>query len=107
MNEMLMLFSGALLAWMADWIFSFWRRSQEDSRRRDARLILKRHGLTPQLYLAAIGEEYQELRSALDALAFSGYIITDSKGQVVGKLLPTIKKGPHLRLVVSNDTRNN
>lgn len=103
MNEMLMLFSGALLAWMANWLFSFWRRSQEDSRRRDARLLLKRHGLTPQLYLATIGEEDLELRYALDAFAFTGHIITDSKGQVVGKLLPTLKKGPHLRLVVSND----
>lgn len=103
MNEILMLFFGALLAWMTDWLFSFWRQRQEDSRRRDARMILKRHGLTPQLYSAAIGEEDQELQSALDAFAFSGYIITDSKGQVVGKLLPTIKKRPHLRLVVSND----
>lgn len=98
-----MLFYGALLAWMADWLFSFWRRSQEDSRRRDARQILKRHGLTPHLYLATIGEDDQGLRSALDTFTFTGHIITDSKGQVVGKLLPTMKTGPHLRLVVSND----
>lgn len=103
MNEMLMLCSGALLAVMADWLFRFLRRRQEDSRIRDARMILKRHDLTPRLYLATIGEEDQELRSALAAFACTGYIITDSKGRVVGKLLQTIKKRPHLRLVVSND----
>lgn|SRR5690554_6542244 len=103
MNALLMLFTGMLLAWLADWLFRFWRRSQEGAMRRDARLILKRHGLTPQLYLATIGEEDQELRSALDSFAFTGHIITDSKGQVVGKLLPTVEKGPDLRLVVSNN----
>lgn len=103
MNELLLLFSGVLLAWLADWLFGFWRRNQDEARQREAKLILNRHGLSPQLYLASIGEKDQELRSALDTFAFTGHVILDSKGQVVGKLLPMVKKGPHLRLVVSND----
>ena len=105
MNEFLWLFYGVLLAGGADWLLRFWRRSEERQRHSDAAKVLKRHGLTPQLYLAAIGEENRELRSALDAFAFTGYIITNASGEVIGKLCPRVEKvqGPHLRLVVSND----
>ena len=57
MNEFLWLFFGALLAGGADWLLIFWRRSEERQRRSDAAEVLKRHGLTPQLYLATINEE--------------------------------------------------
>lgn len=71
-------------------------------RQASATQVLKNHGLTPQLYLATIGEEDSELRGALDAFAFTGHIITNAKGEVVGKLCPTAEKGPHLRQVASN-----
>lgn len=103
MNELLWLFSGVLLAGLADWLLRFWRRSEDVRRRSDAAQVLKRHGLTPQLYLATIGEEDPELRSALDAFAFTGHVITNAKGEVVGKLCPRVEKGPNLRLIVSND----
>jgi hypothetical protein len=103
MNEFLWLFFGALLAGGADWLLIFWRRSEERQRRSDAAEVLKRHGLTPQLYLATINEEDADLRGALDAFAFTGHIITNAKGEVVGKLCPKAVKGPYLRLIVSND----
>ncbi|EEU4336167.1 hypothetical protein FAR59_004633 [Escherichia coli] len=102
MNELLWLGCGFLLATMAHWLLRLWRQSEDRQRRQIAKQVLKNHGLTPQLYLATIGEEDLELRSALDAFAFTGHIITNAKGEVVGKLCPKVEKGPHLRLVVSN-----
>lgn len=103
MNELLWLLYGALLLSMADWLIRFWRRAEEARRKSDAAKVLKSHGLTPQLYLATIGGEDPELRDALDVFAFTGHVITNAKGDVVGKLCPRVEKGPYLRLVVSND----
>jgi hypothetical protein len=103
MNELLWLGCGVLLAVMADWLLRLWRQSENMEKLVNARQVLKNHGLTPQLYLATIGEDDPELRTAIDAYAFTGYIITNAKGEVVGKLCPMVDKGPHLRLVVSNN----
>lgn len=103
MNELLWLGCGVLLATMVDWLLRFWRQSEDRQRRAKAKQVLKNRGLTPQLYLPTIGEENLELRSALDAFTFTGYIITNDNGEVVGKLCPRLEKGPHLRLVVSNN----
>ena len=103
MNELLWFICGVLLASVADWLLRFRRRMEERKRRSDAEQVLAQHGLTPQLYLPGVGEEDRELHSALDAVAFTGHIITNAKGEVVGKLCPKAVKGPHLRLVVSND----
>jgi hypothetical protein len=103
MNELVWLGCGLLLAAMAAWLFRLWRQSKGRKRRAIAKQVLKNHGLTPQLYLATIGEYDPELRSALDDFTFAGYIITNAKGDVVGKLCPKVEKGPHLRLVVSNN----
>lgn len=102
MNELLWLGCGVLLAEMAQWLIRFWRQSEDRQRLAKATQVLKNHGLTPQLYLATIGEEDAELRAALDVFVFTGYIITNTKGDVVGKLCSRAEKAPHLRLVVSN-----
>lgn len=94
MNEILWLSYGFLLAILVDWLFSLWRRIEDVRGKSDAAQVLKKHGLTPQLYLPTIGEEDPELRSALDTFAFTGHVITNPKGDVVGKLCPTAEKGP-------------
>jgi hypothetical protein len=107
MNEFLWLFCGLLLGEMAHWMLRLHRQWEDERRRSDAKQVLKRHGLAPQLYLATIGEEIgeedAELLWALDSFAFTGHIITNTKGEVAGKLCPTVVKGPHLRLVSSCD----
>lgn len=103
MKELLWFVCGVLLAEMTQWAIGFWRRREDRERRSRASKVLKRHGMTPQLYLATIGEEEVELRAALDTFASSGYIITNAKGEVVGKLCPRVNERPHLRLVVSNE----
>lgn len=103
MSELLLFGCGVLLAAMTDWLLRFWHQSEDRQRRANAEQVLKKHGLTPQHYLATIGEDDPELRSALGAFAFTGHNITDVKGKVVGKLCPRAETGSHLRLVVSND----
>jgi len=103
MNDLVLLVSGGVFALMMDWLHRFWLRSQGNLKRSEALAVLKRHGLTPQLYLATIGVEDTELRNALDEFAFSGHIIMNNEDEVVGKICPRVVKGPHLRLVVSND----
>lgn len=85
MSELLWLVCGVLLAAMADWLFRFWRQNEDMQRRANAKQALKNHGLTPKLYLATVGEEDLELRSALDAFAFTAHIITNAKGEAIGK----------------------
>lgn len=80
---------------ITDWLLGFWRQSENRLRRENAERILKKHGLTPQLYLATIEEADQELRDALDTFAFTGHIITNAKGEVVGKLCPRAEKDQH------------
>lgn len=47
--------------------------------------------MTPQLYLLPVGEEDPELLRAFDVHAFTGYIITRSNGEVVGKQCPKVE----------------
>ena len=82
MNGLLWLVCGVLLAEAAQWLIRFWRQGDDRQRRAKATQVLKTHGLTPQLFLATIGE--------------------DDAGEVVGKLCPRAEEGPHLRLIVSN-----
>jgi hypothetical protein len=103
MNELLWFGFGAVISAALDWAVSFWRRRQEKQRRADAAAVLLRHRLTSHLYIATVGVDDAELRSALDTFAFTGHIITNAKGEVVGKLARPLAKGPRLRLVVSND----
>ncbi len=106
MNELLWLGCGVLLAAIADWLLRFWRQRQNMEKLADARQILKNHGLTPQLYLATIGEDDPSLRKAIDAYAFTGHIITNAHGDVVGKLCPISDRSqpnPDSRILISNN----
>ena len=103
MNELILLSTGAIFALAMDRLFGVWQRIQAAQRRSEAVAVLKRHGLSPQLYLATIGVDDAELRRALDEFAFSGHIIMNTEDEVVGMICPRVVKGPHLRLVVSND----
>lgn len=54
---------------------------------RDAALdVLERHGLQAYFYLPAVGENDQDLNSALRLLAGRGYLITNRSGDLVGKV---------------------
>ncbi|MDH2051303.1 MULTISPECIES: hypothetical protein [Achromobacter] len=102
MDAFLWLLYGAALAAIGGWLLRFWRRSEDGRRRSYAADILKRYGMTPQFYLATVDEEDPELLKALDVFALTGYILTRTNGEAVGKLCPRVAKGSHLRLVVSN-----
>lgn len=89
MNELIWLVSGVLLSLLFDWIIRLWRQRESRQRRTKAELVLKKHGLTPQLYIASIGIEDAELIEALYTLPLTGYILLDANGKIVGKLCPS------------------
>lgn len=103
MEELIWLSTGAVLALAMGWLVRFWQRRRADQRRSEAVAVLKKHGLSPRLYLATIGVDDDELSRALDEFAYSGCIIVNAKDEAVGGICPRVAKGPHLRLVVSND----
>lgn len=76
--------------------------TEEVRRRYEAEKVLATHGMLAHRYLATVGTEDRELRRALDQFAFTGHIVLDRHGGVVGKLVPKVVKEPHLRLVVDN-----
>lgn len=101
-ERILFVATGVVMAVLADWCLTFWRNADNRSVLEDAEKILSAHGLSAHLYLPGIGVDDPVLYGALDRIAFSGRIVVDQKGNVVGKLMPKIEKGPHFRLVVDN-----
>ena len=101
--DMSLVLDGALFVLVVDFVRRFWRRLRANQRRADARAILRTQGLTPVLYVPTVGIEDTALRNAMDEFAFSGHIIMNAEGQVVGKIAGTAQQSPHPRLVVSND----
>lgn len=101
-ERVLLIVAGMCFALWIDWCFSFWRNAENNRHRQEAEKVLAAHGMSTHSYLATVGIEEEDLRAALDRFAFTGHIILDRQGNVIGKLLPKIKKGPHLRLVVDN-----
>lgn len=102
---MVTFFIGVVVTVGVEWLCNFSQSAERNRRRADAKKLLAKNGLTPVLYLSTIGIEDRELRSALDEYAFHGYIIFNSDGVAVGRIVPEVqqaKKHPHLRLVVSN-----
>lgn len=48
--------------------------------------VLEQHGIAAYYYLPAVGCEDQELAAALRLLAGRGYLLTDARGALVGKV---------------------
>ena len=101
--DMSLVLDGVLFVLVVDFVRSFWLRHRANQRRADAGAILKSHALTPVLYVPTVGIEDPAVRNAMDEFAFSGHIIMNAEGQVVGKIAGTAQQRPHPRLVVSND----
>lgn len=79
-----------------------WLRRDRDARIAEAHKVLARHGMDAHFYLAGFGAKDEELRQALHVIEATGKIVLDANGRVVGRVLPTEVKGPHLCLVVDN-----
>lgn len=102
MHDLEMIAAGMFLALTADWLLRFYLKSENASNKTKAEKTLASHGMSAHLYLATVGQEDKVLRRALDQFSFTGHIILDKQGNVVGKVLPKAEKAPYLRLVVDN-----
>lgn len=103
MIELIWFLTGVAFALAMSGLFRSYQRRNAAQRRRDSAAVLKKHGLEERLYVPSIGVDGVELRNALDEFAYSGRIILNARDEVVGRICPTVMKGPQLRLVVSND----
>lgn len=91
-----------LLAWAADRIVQWWLRRGRGDRVANAQRVLAKHGMDAFFYMPGFDAKDGELREALDVMEYTGNIVLDRNGNVVGRLMPKVTKGPHLRLVVDN-----
>lgn len=105
MTPLTFLAVGASMMWLADWAVRFWMRSKEGAERTEAERILSSRGMSSHIYLPSFGVEDEHLRQALEKVAYTGRIVLDDGGHVVGRVLPKVVKGagPQLKLVVDND----
>lgn len=93
MNELIWIIIGGVLVFAMERIIErAWQGPERAARQNKAKSVLKKFGLTPHLYLPTSGVDDAELRDALDTFAFSGHIITNSAGEVVGKIIPSAGK---------------
>ncbi|GAB0154558.1 hypothetical protein MnBA_39580 [Marinobacterium sp. BA1] len=91
--------------WLADWMVRFWVRSKESLEKAEAEKILSCHGMSAHIYMPGFGVDDQHLRQALEKMAYTGRIVLDDDGHVVGRVMPKLVKGStgaRLRLVVDN-----
>lgn len=105
-RDILLMASGVLLGAVADSLMRAYLKQGEKRDHQQAKDFIASRGYSAHIYFPSLGVEDPELRRALDRAAVGGRIIVDSKGAIVGNLLaPEEKKGPQLRLVVDNTTR--
>jgi mannose/fructose/N-acetylgalactosamine-specific phosphotransferase system component IID len=93
---------GCALILFLDFALNMLRKEQKKQRMFDANKVLALHGIRTTLYLPTVGVSDEKLYAALDEFSFSGRIALSKDGEIIGKLLPTVEKGPHLRLVIDN-----
>lgn len=88
--------------WAFERLVRWWQRRDNEARIAEAQRVLEKHGMDAFFYIPGFDAEDGELRRALDVMEYTGKIVLDRDGNVVGRVMPKIAKGPHLRLVVDN-----
>ncbi|SIT41086.1 conserved hypothetical protein [Paraburkholderia ribeironis] len=102
MHDLLVAVIAVALCWGAERVTRWWLRRNEEGRIADAQRVLEKHGTGAFFYMPGFDAEDGELRGALDAMEYTGKIVLDRKGNVIGRVMPKVANGPHLRLVVDN-----
>ncbi|MCG9692074.1 hypothetical protein L1D55_09975 [Vibrio sp. Isolate22] len=106
MTNLLFIFSVVVATLAVQKAIVYLRTEKEKKAQEKALKLLKAYGYEPELYLATIGTDDPELRDALDQFAFTGHVIKNRDGEIIGGLVPKAKFGltpPSLKLVASND----
>ncbi|MFA0329657.1 hypothetical protein AB4586_00040 [Vibrio sp. 10N.222.49.E4] len=106
MTNLLLIISVVIATLVLQKTIAYLRNAKEKSNKEKALKLLKANGYEPELYLATIGTDDPQLRDALDQFAFTGHVIKNRHGAIIGGVVPKAKPGltkPSLKLVVSND----
>lgn len=81
---------------------------RERSRRENAAIILKQHGLTPVIYVPTYippkSDDLETVKSALHEFTFKGYIIMNNKGRVIGTIKNPTGVFVNTRLTVKGES---
>jgi hypothetical protein len=101
-HDVLVVVATVALCWMIERCIRWWLRREDEERIRQALQTLAHHGMDAFFYMPGVDAEDEELRRALYLMEHTGRIVLDRDGNVVGRLMPKVAKGPHLRLVVNN-----
>lgn len=104
MNELGLIAIGVMLTLGCLKVLALIERDEDRRRRQQAEAVLRRHGMTAEMYLASAGVGDPELADALDLVAATGHIVTDHCGALVGDLCQRAGAGRHL-VVVSRPKR--
>ncbi|NHZ99045.1 hypothetical protein [Massilia sp. CCM 8734] len=86
MNELGFIAIGVMLTLGCLRILAAIERDEERRRRQQAEAVLRRHGMSIEMYLASAGVSDPELADALDHVGATGHIVTDHCGSPVGDL---------------------
>lgn len=90
------------VCWVTERLVPWWLRRDEEARIAEAPRVLEKYSMGAFFYMPGFDAEDGELRRALDVMEYTGKIVLDRDGNVVGRVMPKVAKGPHLRLVVDN-----
>lgn len=104
MQDLLLIFTGAVLWALTNWIVKFSAAHRASMSKEQAQIILTKHGMNTELYMPSMGIDDGELRNALDILAPPVKVVLKN-GELIGRLCPKMvsSKQTKLRLVVDND----
>ena len=99
MNELGLIAIGVVLTLGGLKVLALIERDEDRRRRQQAEAVLRRNGMTAEMYLASAGVGDPELADALDLVGANGLIVTDHCGALVGDLCQRAGAGRHMVVV--------
>ena len=102
MQQLWIVATAIAACWASERLVRWWQRRDNEARIAEAQRVLEKHGMDSFFYMPGFDAEDGQLRRALDVMEYTGKIVLDRHGNVVGRVMPKVAKGPHLRLVVDN-----
>jgi len=89
LNAMLVI-TGVVLAEITNRSVRWWQSIEDQRLRAEAKDILAKHGMSPELYLPSLGTKDQDLRWAMSVFDMTGYVVLNADQDIIGKIVPNV-----------------